>query len=251
MLRLLSPPNSVSYPPELQNHALVRFNGRKHHDITFHHSGEWFYLDKHNLEQIEDPLERMLDHLDVWSRSENSEEILAHFTDRQFEIFEQTMRYKGVPEGGDDWEVVVRNLQEVANREAEQISIRNVENRMKAFERESEAVIMEEEEDLVVESGLFFDGVNQIMKKKESKHEEKAKQPKKRVDMETWFTNYHPHPEIKDFFLQLADDYPELVTFIPSIGQTVEGRDIFAIKITEKEADGSVKEKPQIWWQGL
>ncbi|KAI8605691.1 hypothetical protein EDD21DRAFT_299163 [Dissophora ornata] len=79
----------------------------------------------------------------------------------------------------------------------------------------------------------------------------KKKHQKKRVDFENWFNNYHEHAEIKDFYLQLADDYPNLITYIPSIGKTVEGRDIFAIKLTAKEEDGSVREKPQIWWQGL
>jgi len=242
---------SVSYPPELKNHALVRFNGRKHHDVVFHHAGEWYYLDKHNLKPVEDPLERMLDHLDVWSRSADSEEILAHFTAHQFEHFERMMRLKGVPEGKDDWEVVERSLQDVVDREAIQITNRNIENRLQEWAQESMEASLTEiyENDKEVESGLFFDGLNQVMKKRHGKKDNRKKN--KRVNLDTWFTNYHPHNEIKDFFLQLADDFPELVTFIPSIGQTVEGKDIFAVKITEKEADGSVKEKSQIWWQGL
>ncbi|KAF9018993.1 hypothetical protein BGZ52_003804, partial [Haplosporangium bisporale] len=72
-----------------------------------------------------------------------------------------------------------------------------------------------------------------------------------RVDFTTWFGNYHPHEAIKEFYMQLAEDYEDLVTFIPSIGITAEGRDIFAVKITAREEDGSIREKPQIWWQGL
>lgn len=72
-----------------------------------------------------------------------------------------------------------------------------------------------------------------------------------RVDLNTWFGNYHPHEAIKEFYMQLAEDYEDLVTFIPSIGITAEGRDIFAVKITAREEDGSIREKPQIWWQSL
>ncbi|KAG0050844.1 hypothetical protein BGZ83_004401 [Gryganskiella cystojenkinii] len=229
----------VSYPPELRNHALVRFNGRKHHDVSFHNFG---------LIRNEDPLEDMLDHLDVWSRSEDSEDILVHMTARQFESFERVMRYKGVPEREGDWVVVERNLQELVDREADAITTRNIENRIQELEEEKRLTEIESESEEEEAGGLFFDGLSQMMKKKKNK---KEKKPKKRVNLDTWFTNYHTHEEIKEFFLQLVDDYPDFVTFIPSIGQTIEGRDIFAVRITAKNTNDSAKEKPQIWWQGL
>ncbi|KAK3816329.1 MAG: hypothetical protein J3Q66DRAFT_342235 [Benniella sp.] len=154
----------------------------------------------------------MLDHLDVWSRSRDSDLVLAHFTDKQFNMFEAAMRRKGIPEGEDDWQVVERDLQRVADKDAENIYMTALELHLR------------------------------------SKSDIK---PRKRVDLDTWFKNYHKHEEIKEFYLQLTEDYPELITYIPSIGKTVEGRDIFAIRLTAKEEDGSIREKPQIWWQGL
>ncbi|KAG0353911.1 hypothetical protein BC939DRAFT_510702 [Gamsiella multidivaricata] len=72
-----------------------------------------------------------------------------------------------------------------------------------------------------------------------------------RVDVKRWWSVYHTHEEIKDYYLTLMDDYPELMSFVPSIGKTAEGRDIFAVRITAKDPDGSVREKPQVWIQGL
>lgn len=167
-------------------------------------------------------METMLQHLDVWSRSSASDEVLAHFTASQFERFERAMHLKGIPEGGDDWQVIERDLQRVADEDAENIYMTSLRVRVEE------------------EISLW-----------KNKHHGNKDKKKSRVDFETWFKNYHRHDEIKDFYLQIADDYPELVTYIPSIGQTVEGRDIFAIKLTAKEHDGGIKEKPQIWWQGL
>jgi hypothetical protein len=197
----------VTYPRELENHALVRFNVRKHR-IQFPVPSQFA------AEAPEDPIENMLDHLDVWSRSRESDLVLAHFTDKQFNMFEAAMRRKGIPEGEDDWQVVERDMQRVADEDAENIYMTALELHLR------------------------------------SKSDIKPK-PKKRVDLDTWFKNYHKHEEIKEFYLQLTEDYPELITYIPSIGKTVEGRDIFAIKLTAKEEDGSIREKPQIWWQGL
>ncbi|KAF9124143.1 hypothetical protein BGW39_008421 [Mortierella sp. 14UC] len=215
----------VNYPRELKNHALVRFNARRHHDITFPvpagFSQEAVSTLSLTRQQQGNSMETMLQHLDVWSRSSSSDEVLAHFTASQFEHFERAMYLKGIPEGGDDWQVIERDLQRVADKDAEDIYMASLfvqlEQKFTAFEN------------------------------KNKHHKDK----KKRVDFDTWFKNYHPHDEIKDFYLQIADDYPDLVTYIPSIGQTVEGRDIFAIKLTAKEDDGNLKEKPQIWWQGL
>ncbi|KAG0206437.1 hypothetical protein BGX28_002109 [Mortierella sp. GBA30] len=201
----------VSYPRELHNHALVRFNARKHYDVQFPIPAG-FSSDM--LAPGDDPIQSMLDHLDVWSRSHDSDMVLAHFTDKQFELFVEAMRRKGVSQGGDEWQVVERDLQRVADDDAEKIYLTALDLQLRTTEF-------------------------------------KDKDEKKRIDTNTWFQNYHPHEEIKDFFVQLADDYPNLISYIPSIGQTVEGRDIFAIKLTAKEQDGSVKEKPQIWWQGL
>ncbi|KAG0380440.1 hypothetical protein BGX24_008226 [Mortierella sp. AD032] len=218
----------VNYPRELKNHALVRFNARKHHDIKFPvpagFSQEAVSTFSSTSKEQEEPMEIMLQHLDVWSRSSSSDEVLAHFTASQFERFERTMYLKGIPEGGDDWQVIERDLQRVADEDAENIYMTSVLVHL----------------DQKVADAFMGNG---------DKHHKDKKN--KRVDFDTWFKNYHPHDEIKNFYLQIADDYPDLVTYIPSIGKTVEGRDIFAIKLTAKEDDGSLKEKPQIWWQGL
>ncbi|KAG0312750.1 hypothetical protein BGZ99_009280 [Dissophora globulifera] len=195
----------VTYPRELENHALVRFNVRKHYVEFPMPTGFTSVTAGH------DPAELMLEHLDVWSRSQDSDIVLAHFTDKQFELFEQDMRNKGVEESENDWQIVERDLQKIADEDAETIYLTALDQHL----------------------------------------QDKKGPSKKRVDFDTWFNNYHEHAQIKDFYLQLADDYPELITYIPSIGKTVEGRDIFAIRLTEKEKDGSVREKPQIWWQGL
>ncbi|KAG0232686.1 hypothetical protein B0O80DRAFT_497134 [Mortierella sp. GBAus27b] len=195
----------VNYPRELENHALVRFNVRKHH-IQFPVPARFASL------VPEDPIESMLDHLDVWSRTRDSDMVLAHFTDEQFERFEEAMLRKGVPQGEDDWQVVERDLQTVADRDAEVVYMTELELRLQSG------------------TGLKNNG---------------------KIDYDSWFKNYHKHDEIKKFYLQLAEEYPDLISFIPSIGQTVEKKDIFAIRLTVKEEDGSIREKPQIWWQGL
>ncbi|KAI8903655.1 hypothetical protein DFJ77DRAFT_515693 [Powellomyces hirtus] len=47
-----------------------------------------------------------------------------------------------------------------------------------------------------------------------------------------WFTEYHRFADIVAWYKALATANPTLVTFVPSIGKTVQGRDIFAVKIT-------------------
>ncbi|KAI8867931.1 Zn-dependent exopeptidase [Ramicandelaber brevisporus] len=47
-----------------------------------------------------------------------------------------------------------------------------------------------------------------------------------------WHTTYHPYADIKLFYQNLACKYSNLVKYIPSIGKTIEGRNIFAIEIT-------------------
>jgi murein tripeptide amidase MpaA len=48
-----------------------------------------------------------------------------------------------------------------------------------------------------------------------------------------------------------AAENPKLVTFIPSIGKTVENRDIFAVKITSGKKPSYGGEKKQVWFNGL
>ena len=62
-----------------------------------------------------------------------------------------------------------------------------------------------------------------------------------------WFTEYHTYAELKAWYAELAAAQPGLVTFVPSVGVSVEGRDIFAVRITSPQGGPS---KPQIFFQG-
>ncbi|KAJ3174804.1 hypothetical protein HDU87_006920 [Geranomyces variabilis] len=64
-----------------------------------------------------------------------------------------------------------------------------------------------------------------------------------------WFGDYHQLDEIVQWYQNLTATYPNLVTFLPSIGKTVEGRDIFAATITGANTTGATK--PQFFFQGL
>ncbi|KAG0337537.1 hypothetical protein BG000_005284 [Podila horticola] len=70
-----------------------------------------------------------------------------------------------------------------------------------------------------------------------------------RVNVTTWFESYHRSDDIRQYFLQLADDYRDLVTFVPHLARTHEGREVYAIKITAK-GRGS-RDKSQVWIQAL
>ena len=63
-----------------------------------------------------------------------------------------------------------------------------------------------------------------------------------------WFEDYHTYAEIKSWYQKLAAEHPDTVKFVPSIGVTHEGRDIFAVQINHTPVR---KDKKQIWMQGL
>lgn len=65
---------------------------------------------------------------------------------------------------------------------------------------------------------------------------------------EDWFRDYHPYTEIQAWYKALAAKHPDIVKFVPSIGKTHQGRDIFVVHINFTPAD---KDKKQIWIQGL
>ncbi|KAJ3149562.1 hypothetical protein HDU89_003615 [Geranomyces variabilis] len=64
-----------------------------------------------------------------------------------------------------------------------------------------------------------------------------------------WFADYHQFDQIVEWYQNLTATFPNLVTFLPSIGKTVEGRDIFAVIITG--ANNTAAPKPQFFFQGL
>lgn len=54
-------------------------------------------------------------------------------------------------------------------------------------------------------------------------------------DDQDWFSYYHGLDEITGFFDNLAETEPELVRKVPQIGQSFEGRSIFAIHLTAQK----------------
>jgi hypothetical protein len=62
----------------------------------------------------------------------------------------------------------------------------------------------------------------------------------------TWFDDYHPYPEIVTAVKKGCTSAPKLCKFVPSIGKTIEGRDIFAVRITNSERNSK---KAQIYIQ--
>lgn len=203
----------VSDSPDLEGHVLVRFNAKKYAsiDLGLSDKDKLLYFDSD-----EEPVDILLSQLDVWSQSKDKTDVLAHLTKEQYDLFKQATSSEG--QLNPEWQVVDHDLQRTVAKEADTLNMYSAMDTANCQ-------------------------VSSLMNKENKKPS--------RVDFSTWFTNYHPHDDIKNFYLQLAEDYKDLVTYIPSIGKTVEGRDIFAVKITACEKDGSLREKPQIWWQGL
>ncbi|XP_064391731.1 carboxypeptidase O-like isoform X2 [Halichondria panicea] len=48
----------------------------------------------------------------------------------------------------------------------------------------------------------------------------------------SFFEQYHPYEDIKSFYKTLSETHANLVTYMPSIGKTAEGRDMPAVHIT-------------------
>jgi murein tripeptide amidase MpaA len=64
------------------------------------------------------------------------------------------------------------------------------------------------------------------------------------LDNRSWFETYHPWEEIRQFTLGLAAQHPQIASY-EVIGQSLEGRDIFAIRITGTGASGGGTPAPQ------
>jgi hypothetical protein len=63
-----------------------------------------------------------------------------------------------------------------------------------------------------------------------------------------WFRNYHTFEDIQEWFLKLSNSHKNIVQYIPSIGKSHEGRDIFALRINRTPPRG---DKKQIYIQSL
>ena len=52
------------------------------------------------------------------------------------------------------------------------------------------------------------------------------------VWFEQFFVDYSPYDQVQQWYKKLSEQFPELVKFVPSIGKSLEGRDLFAVHIT-------------------
>jgi len=75
-------------------------------------------------------------------------------------------------------------------------------------------------------------------------NEEKAIAANKEND--DFFISYHKYDEILAYFKTLATTYSDKVTFIPTVGKSIQGADLFGIRISTSKAD----DKPIIWYNG-
>ncbi len=66
------------------------------------------------------------------------------------------------------------------------------------------------------------------------------------VKKKKWFSKYHDYKSIKNYFEALSNQH-ESLEFLPSIGQTFEHRDIFALKYSNSSK--SISERKKVWIQ--
>lgn len=64
-----------------------------------------------------------------------------------------------------------------------------------------------------------------------------------------WFEDFHTYDQIKLWFQALSVKHQDLVRFVPSIGQSVQGRDLFAVHISANISSST--KKPKVWFQSL
>lgn len=60
-----------------------------------------------------------------------------------------------------------------------------------------------------------------------------------------WFDEYHTYNDTKAWYLDLSRQFPQLATFVPTVGKTWENRDLFAFRITANPNPS----RPKIWVQ--
>jgi len=83
---------------------------------------------------------------------------------------------------------------------------------------------------------IMINDVEQLIQKEREYHNNRS------VD-EDFFSDYHDYDDIVQYLQDLQATYPNLVTYNPSIGKTIQGRDIPAIRIT-----GSKHTNPKSFW---
>ncbi|KAL7751534.1 hypothetical protein RI367_002997 [Sorochytrium milnesiophthora] len=62
-----------------------------------------------------------------------------------------------------------------------------------------------------------------------------------------WFADYHTYADTVKYLTATCKTYAKLCTAVPSIGKSIQGRDIIAFKLSGKGG----QTKPQIYFQGL
>jgi murein tripeptide amidase MpaA len=67
----------------------------------------------------------------------------------------------------------------------------------------------------------------------------------------SWHQKYHNHTEIRAWFQGLASRYPNLVRFVPDIGQSHRHRPLFAVHITSNSQNRTRKQKMKVYIQCL
>jgi murein tripeptide amidase MpaA len=70
-------------------------------------------------------------------------------------------------------------------------------------------------------------------------------------EQQNWFENYHTYDEIKEWYKSLAEEYKDLVEYVASIGESHEGRELFALHLTSNNNNNNNKDqkKPQVYFQ--
>jgi len=70
----------------------------------------------------------------------------------------------------------------------------------------------------------------------------------KNADNADFFLAYHKYDEVLAYYKDLATTHSDIVTLIPSVGKSLEGRDLFGVKITTNKNKNA--DKPIIWYNG-
>ena len=76
-------------------------------------------------------------------------------------------------------------------------------------------------------------------------HVQRAEKQMHAAPEATWFQAYHEYADIVDWYTSLAQNYSKVVTFVSTIGKSVEGRDMPAVHITAATAANT----PKIYFQ--
>lgn len=97
---------------------------------------------------------------------------------------------------------------------------------------------------------VLDDDLQETIERERRRLKSQLKNPLRTSAGTEFFKDYRSYDAIKEWMRKLAKQYPELVEYIPSIGKSVEGRDIMQMKITSS-SHGYKTSKKRIWLQSL